>query len=346
MTFGLLAFHAALAKPPNFKTSLACGALGFLCFITYNGYWPLAALAMSVHALRGNTKWSAFLQKGLQTATGFAIPAVLLLVIASASGVDILHEYRLFASTVSQGNFDEGWSLTFEYFWHAEHLIVLVFASLSIFALIKSKARNTSLSLWVSAILFIYLCLAIPSTITHSFVVYGRLARQIMPFLVLLSAAGISNVEGMFLAGRRVVKILLLAILLQALWNYAASYRLSYPREFASEARELHPGFSFSEKRLIFGAPALCRNNGYIAENVKRFDVPPAQQNPPIVGQLLLAAPHPDTFLPYQYEGYTYEQRTILRRLKPDMRLYKAADEFMSGTNPIWTGMKNCLVNE
>jgi hypothetical protein len=37
MTFGLFAVYAALTEKPNTKTSLACGTLGFACFITYNG---------------------------------------------------------------------------------------------------------------------------------------------------------------------------------------------------------------------------------------------------------------------------------------------------------------------
>lgn len=345
MTFGLLALYIALAEKPEIKTSLACGTLGFLCFLTYNGYWSLAGYAMLAHVVWGNTKLSGVLNKGIAAALGFFLPAILLIVAAAASGVDMLDEYRVFAATVSQGSFDEGWSLPFEYFWHAEHLVVVAFASLSVLGLIASKGGNKSLFLWASAILFIYLCLAIPSVFTHSFVVYGRLVRQITPFLVLLSAAGLSKLEEAFVTRRRVAQILLVLILMQAAWNYLDLLRLSFPREFAAQAQSLFPEFAFSEKRLIFGAPALCQNNGYIAEYVKRFEVPPVE-NPPVAGQILLAAPHPDNFLPYQYEGYTYEQRQYLRELRPEMRLYKADATFMSDDNPTWTTMKNCLVNE
>jgi hypothetical protein len=345
MTFGLLAFHVALADKPDFKASLACGTLGFLCFITYNGYWPLAALAMLLHVLRGDTRFSDSMKKGFVASLGFILPAVLLFIVAAISGVDLLREYLVFAGTVSQGSFDEGWSLPFEYLWHTEHLVIIATASLAIYALAASNGKNKSLFLYAVAILFIYLCLAIPSVFLQSFVVYGRLARQILPFLMLLGAAGLISLEGSFQGGRRLAQLLLVIVLLQAGWNYFESYRLSYPREFAVQAQVLYSDFSFSEKRLIFGAPALCQNNGYIAEYVKRFDLPP-DANSPIVGQILLAAPHPDNFRPYQYEGYTYEQRQYLRALKPEMRLYKAANDFMSGTNPLWTTMKHCWVNE
>jgi hypothetical protein len=345
MTFGLLAISTALAEKQDFKTSLTCGALGFACFITYNGYWALAGVSLLVHILQGNPSWSGIFKKGFVTAIGFTLPAILLFAIASVSCVDILQEYRTFAATVSQGSFEEGWSLPLEYFWHAEHLVFVAFALLSVYALIMAKGKNKSHFLWASAVLFIYFCLAIPSTFTHSFVVYGRLARQMMPFLVLLSAAGFSYLEGTIGAGRRTVQILLTLILIQAAWNYAGSFRLSYPREFAAQAQTLYPEFTFSEKRLIFGAPTLCQNNGYIAEYIKRFDIPP-DANPSIAGEILLASPHPDTFLPYQYEGYTYEQRQALRELKPEMRLYRADPLFVSESNLTWKSIKNCFVNE
>lgn len=345
MTFGLLAFYLALTGKPDVKSSLACGALGFLCFITYNGYWPLAGLAMTVNSLRGYTKFIPFIQKGLHTAFGFALPAVFLISTAWFSGVNMLNEYQAFAATVSQGSFEEGWSLPFEYFWHAEHLVVIAFASLSIVAMILSGERSKPLFLWAAAILIVYLCLAIPSVFMHSFVVYGRLARQIMPFLVLLSAAGFAHLEGAFSSRRSVVQLLLSMILIQAAWNYTGAYRLVYPREFSAKAQAAYPEFTFSEKRLIFGAPTLCQNNGYVAEYVKRFDAPP-ESNLPVDGVILLSAPHPDNFLPYQYEGYTYEQRQYLRELKPEMRLYRADIEFMSEANPASTSIKNCFVNE
>jgi len=36
MSFGLVALYVALSRNQNVKTSLACGSLSFLCFITYN----------------------------------------------------------------------------------------------------------------------------------------------------------------------------------------------------------------------------------------------------------------------------------------------------------------------
>lgn len=45
MSFGLLALYLALTRDQTRQTSLISGGLSFLCFITYNGYWPLAGFA-------------------------------------------------------------------------------------------------------------------------------------------------------------------------------------------------------------------------------------------------------------------------------------------------------------
>ena len=388
MTFGLFALYIALTDKPTFKTSLLCGGLSFLCFITYNGYWSLAGLAMLVHvlanppSLRGgrspttpalapgaseqsptllesasiwrgllrpfgarNDEAKDILRKGFFTSLGFILPALLFFVAALASGINLLTEYRTFATTVSQGSYAEGWSLPSEYFWHTEHLVFVALILLSLYAILESKGRDKVVNLWVGATIFIYLCLLIPSVFLHSFVVYGRLARQMMPFLILLSASGLVRLEQNFVSGQKIARFVFVIIFIQAAWNYSTSYKLSYPREFASKAQAQYPDFDFSEKRLAFGAPTLCQNNGYIVENVKYFVTPP-EVNPPVEGELLLSAPHPDNFLPYQYEGYTYEQRKKFRELNLQMMFYKADSTFMSESNPNWISMKSCVVKE
>lgn len=345
LTFALLVLYVALAEKPTIKTSLACGGLSFLCFITYNGYWSLAGLGMLVHIFRNNASIIELLRKGLLAATGFIAPIILLFIAALWSGTNLLTEYRVFATTVSQGSYAEGWSLPFEYFWHTEYLVFIALILLSLYAIFESKGRNKTINLWAGATIFIYLCLLIPSVFLHSFVVYGRLVRQMMPFFILLSASGLARIELNFSEGQKLARVLLAVIIIQAAWNYKTSYNVSYPREFAWKAQTLQPEFEFSEKRLAFGAPTLCQNNGFVIENVKHFITPP-EPNLPVQGDILLSEPHTDNFLPYQYEGYTYDERQKFRELQLQMRFYKVDDGFMSESNPAWTTIKNCVVKE
>ena len=137
----------------------------------------------------------------------------------------------------------------------------------------------------------------------------------------------------------------MVTIFIQAAWNFTTSYNLSYPREFVAESQARFPAFEFSSKRLAFGAPLICQNNGYIIENTKYF-VTPAEVIPQIDGTLILSAPHPVNFLPYQYDGDPPATRQIFRTQKLRMNFYKVDEEFMSETNPSWMDIKNCMIQE
>ncbi len=346
MSFGLLALYVGLAKNQTIKTSLACGGLSFLCFITYNGYWSLASFALLAPVLMNREVKTRILQKAILVAVGFITPLALLVIATLWSGTNMISAYRLFATSITQGSFEEGWSLPFAYFWHTEHTVILILGALSFFAVINAfKGLRNYTGLWSGGVLFIYLCLLIPSVFLHYFVVYGRLARQMIPFLVLLSAAGLAQLESRAVSGRRVTMLILMAIFIQATWNFTESYNLAYPREFVAEAQARFPKFEFSSKRLAFGAPVICQNNGYIIENAKYY-VDPPEMIPHMQGQLLLSAQHPSNFLPYQYDGDPPATRQIFQMLKLRMNFYRVDKQFMSETNPEWIAIKNCVTHE
>jgi hypothetical protein len=346
MSFGLLALYVALARNQTVKNSLACGGLSFLCFITYNGYWSLAAFVMLANILINSKKITQILQKAIFTSVGFITPFALLVISMLPSGTNMILAYRLFARSITQGSFEEGWSLPFEYFWHTEHTVILILGALSVKAIISQYNHpRQDTKLWLAGILFIYLCLFISSDILRYFVVYGRFARQMIPFLSLLSAQGLAQIENRLVSGRQISIAVFTIIFIPAIWNYTYSYNLSYPREFVAEAQARFPKFEFSSKRLAFGAPVLCQNNGYIMESAKYYVTPP-ESIPQVQGQLLLSALHPENFLPYQYDGDSPPTRKVFQQLLLRMNFYKVDEQFMSETNPAWMAIKNCVVRE
>jgi hypothetical protein len=343
MSFGLMTLYIALAPNQNLRTSLACGGLSFVCFMTYNGYWPLAAFAMLAHILTNSNNVAQVLRKAIVTALGFIIPLVLVILAMLWSGTDMISAYQLFATSITQGIFEEGWILPFEYFWHTEYIIILILGVLAVLALFHSSV-NRYTWLWAAGILFIYLCLVIPSTLEY-FVVYARLARQMIPFLVLLAAQGLVQLENRVAYGPRVTQLIFAIIFLQAAWNFSTAYQVGFPRDFAEAVQTRFPDFEFSSKRLAYGAPVICQNNGYLIENTK-FYVAPPEELPLVKGQLLMYAPHPTNYLPYLYEGDPPDFRHAYRTLKLRMSFYKADPEFMSESNPDWTSIKSCVVPE
>ena len=346
MSFGLLALYAVLAGKNFIKSSLICGGLSFLCFITYNGYWAWSAFVLLANILFSSETITRLLQKTLVTAIGFLTPLALLIFVMLGAGTDMISLYRLFATSITQGNFQEGWSLPFEYFWHAEYLFILILAILSIIAIIRpTKEQRPIVTLWASGIMFIYICLFVSSVILQEFVVYGRLARQMIPFLILLAANGLTQMEQGKFAKYRLSGIVLSLAMVQAAWNFGLSYQLYYPRQVTEDLQAQFPRFEFSTKRLAYGAPTVCQSGGYAIENAKYFlGAPDTTQ--PIAGESLWEAPHPLNFLPYQYEGYTPEQRREFRKQHLQMRFYKVNEEFMSDANPDWLAIKNCMIDE
>lgn len=344
MTFGLLALYVGLTDRENARRSLVCGALSFLCFVTYNGYWSLAALAMLVHASRRSETMGHKIQRGVSLGLGLILPLFALIACAAPLGINLLEEYRHFAQTITEGNYEEGWSLPFAYFWHTENFLILVLVLLALYAVFKRR-NYTPVVFWGSCILFLYVCLVVPSVFVHAFVVYGRLVRPIMPFLVLLSANGLIGLSQDFgQVGQRIVPVVLLVVFVQAAWNFNATFRVAFPRDFVREVQAQYPDFNFSPKRFAFGAPEVCENNGYAMQNAKFFLAAP-ESTSIVPGETLLFASHPINFLPYQDEGYTPEQKQAFREAQLRMVFYKLDPEFADSENLKKIGIPSCLTS-
>jgi hypothetical protein len=263
-----------------------------------------------------------------------------LLLAARWTGIDLIAEYTEFAGTVNQGEYSEGWSLPFEYFWHTEYFLLVILGILTLLAVFHILKSNDRYPLWwLAGLSFVYACLVLFSVYFHSFVVLGRLARQMMPFVILLSAYGLARLATQTPVWRNVSVLVIFLVVLQGLTNYGISFAQSYPGEFSSEAQAQYEDFTFSQKRLIFGAPSLCHNNGYAMENAKYF-LTATETNPEINGTVLLSESHPVNFLPYQYEGYTPDQRRQFRQRNLQMTFYKLDDDAEM------KDIKNCFVNE
>ena len=342
MTFGLLAIYAGLVDKPGISAAVACGALSFLCFITYNGYWTLAVLAMFIHLFHKIQMVQDILQRCIFVGLGFSLPVVAVMVCSTRFGINFIEAHGRFAGTITQGSYDEGWILPFVYFWHTEHFLFIILALLAVFAFLTAKSR-TPVALWGRCIVFIYVCLVVPSVFLHSFVVYGRLVRQIMPFLILLAASGFGLLSRELQpAGQKIAQIALLMIFIQSIWNFSNTFRVAYPRDFVRDIQAQYPEFTFSPKRFLFGAPEVCEHNGYAMQNAKYFLAAP-ETALTVPGQTLLAASHPVNYLPYQYEGYTPEQRQAFRQSKLRMVFYELHPEFAMKEDLKKIGILSCL---
>src|SRR5688572_3683209 len=103
MSFGLLALYIALERNQTVANSFACGSLSFLCFITYNGYWPLAGFAMLANIFMKDKMIGGLIRKAIFTAIGFVTPLGILIITMRLAGTDLISAYHLFATSITQG---------------------------------------------------------------------------------------------------------------------------------------------------------------------------------------------------------------------------------------------------
>ena len=308
MAFALCALYVGLKNSPSLHASVLCGLLSCAAFLTYNGYWLLSGLALLAPLLHGERTRRSLLRRAIAVMAGFLLPLVALLGMDAAAEGHLLRYWISFSQTVSQGRYSEGWSLPLAYLWHSEHAIALLWAMALVYAVwrLLRGERAAVFVLGIAGSSLVYLGLVLMSVGLERMVVYGRQARQLVPFACVVTAAVLARTWTASPRGRAAVAALLAGIAVQAAANFSRPLTQVFPPEF---------------KRLA--EPVAARAN---APTLLLFAelIYPVPAPVPAVGPTLLARPHPLQFLPYQYEGYTPEERAALRGADIRMRLVLA----------------------
>ena len=314
MTFGLLSLYAGSKADGSWRESVACGVCAGLCFLTYFGYWTLGGAACVIHVLRDRS-WTQVIRRGLRTVVGLATPLLLLIGLAAATGGRAIANTRSFMTDVNQGDFAEGWRVPFEYLWEAEHGLFLLWmvAVVICVAAWRTWWDVPRVRVGLMGALFIYGTLALFSTGFEAFVVYGRLTRQLVPFFCLVTAAVLAQaITRRPAAARLAFPLVAAAIVLQAGVNARPVFAQQFPREFIPRGEET-AGRQGATRALPLYARHLY---------------PPAAVDVPAGYVEAIAAAHPLQFRPYQYEGFTPQERQFLRSADIRMRMMiPAADK-------------------
>ena len=327
MMLALIALHLNLSPAVRMSRAFAAGVLAGCTFLTYAGYWTLGGAALLLPLIRVPT-WPAHVVRAVTSGCGLVGFLGAAMGISAALGGHLLKDLMSFSGTISQGRFEEGWRLPLAYLWDAEHGVVLLWMGALIWGVFGLMRGNTAgptgaapsavrllepgarprVIIGLAGIAFLYGSMAMLSVGLHRFVVYGRLVRQLVPFLCLLAAAMLGAMVESPRAFVRYAAIgVLVATLIQAGFNIAQPLRLRFPAEFVDELTndEDSPG----------------RRADAIWINARHFYPRPEPVKLPDRYVLIADAPHPLQFKPYQYEGYLPEDRAALRAEPPRMRL-------------------------
>jgi hypothetical protein len=308
MTFGLWSLHAGFRNPPRLFDSILCGLLSCCAFLTYNGYWLLAGFALLAHAMREPRAPASCARRALAAGSAFVLPIAAILGLDAARGGHLFRRWLAFSQAVTQGRYSEGWRLPFAYFWHAEHLLTVLWAVAFLHSAwhLARGDRGEAIVLGVTAIAVIYGGLVATSVVFERMVVYGRTSRQLAPFASLLAAILLARMWRASPAHRRAAIAVLAAALAQAAFNFYQPLTQVFPPEFRALAAKV-AARSPGQKMLLY------------AEHI----YPTPRPAPLGAGAVLIARRHPLEYLPYQYEGYTPEERAALRAADIRMRLVR-----------------------
>jgi hypothetical protein len=306
MTIGLLAVD--VAQSSQRRNGLVCGLLGGLTFLTYAGYWTLAVAAVLVHALHQPSVRQR-MRRAVAAGAAAMVPFLCAASVSAIGGGHLGPNAIAFAQTIVQGDNQEGWRLPFEYLWHAEHLLLLLWVICLAYCVWKwfSATVPSRVTVALAAVAAIYALLVLNSVVLGQFVVYGRLARQLVPFFAITAAYGLDRLRmSSFNWGRTVFGTIALVVCLQAIVNFSASLRLTFPEQFKRDGMMLVAGLPEDSYRWV--------NASHIYPGPARVSLPP-------YARVLSERPHPLNFLPYQFEGYTPSERRRLQAANLTMRL-------------------------
>ncbi len=344
----LLLLWLALDDRSSFRRSVLFGLVAGLASLTYYGYLTTVLAIGAVWAFR-SPSLRAFFTRALGSALGFAfLPLLLQALTLWREATPFFLGYARFVVQASQGDYAEGWRVTWEYLWHAEHAMLLLWAAgaLGAFAFwLTARADDRAAvaaarrgALWLTLAAIIYAMLAVNSTVLHKSVVLGRFARQLVPFLSLATATALVQLVRGRRGGPAIIAVVVAFAVVQGALNFRRPLAQRFPIEVDRTIVAQLAGGNLAREITIMGpeeftdvGTAVEFPSRYLLLNTATFLYPPKGPKPtPARGAELFRSPHPLEFLPYQYELMTPDQREVLRSTDISMRLI---DTTVAGTD-------------
>jgi len=344
IAFGLASVGLAFKRNSSVRALLS-GLLAGFAFTVYNGYWTLVALAGVAHLLFTRPPWTGAMKRAAIFSVGCCVFPGLFLLGWQLTGSGGLQDILTFSQEVTHGDFEAGFRLPWQFFWHAERGIFLVWivaAAVLLWPVRRRVAVESGISItwtprrrglmWLGLAAVVYGMLVLGSNVAGKFVVYDRSARPLVPFLCLAAAAawhrGISEVRG----ARPIAFVVLVA---HFIMNTAPLFTLSFPREVAQMAAEKYgiehteggssvaPTANSSWFFLQIREPEATGSKRYLLLNAK--DIWLESQQPSVVpqpaGVVVYRTRHPRQLFLYQYHGYTDQVREWVRRTDLSIQL-------------------------
>ncbi len=318
---GLVALWLALRlQATNVKNTMAVGILAFLTIWIYNGHVTFYIMLTLIYCFYlAPTARSAILRAGGFMVGAFATFVTIYVYNLIVLETNVIAQVTGFASTITHGEFSEGTVLPFLYFANAETGIAAVWV-LGLATVAWNLKRNLSSAhrqrvfLWSACLLILYLLMALFSNGLQMFVVYGRVARSLVPFIVMLCACGIAPY--LMRHGWRTKVVFVVSVSLLAFANFSPIIRIHHYRVLQRHVYSNYEGVSFVS---TFGSETRAHGFRGIRLAEARYNLVNAGVFYPITdyldrpeGKVILEVPHYLKNRAGQYDGMSEEARDII----------------------------------
>ena len=294
---------------------LLCGAL-----FVYMNYWLLVGLIALLDCLTRTKCWRETLTRLVQLALGGAL--VLWITFGynlAVAQIDLFGNLAWQARSITQGSFDEGIIFPFRYFGDAEGMMSLVWAVGLLLVCWRIWRRRLPLrhraTLWIGCLLGLYCILALVSSGLQIFVLYGRTMRMLLPFIALV--CGWSFAAWLRQRSSSLTVLFVGVVCIVALFNFSGLAAVRFSRDIARQVVAEYGDYAiastyYGQRKIRKMSPEDAQGR-YSLVNAF-FIYPITEQSERPLGRVLLEAPHPLNYRPYQYEGMTPEMRDMVRR--------------------------------
>jgi len=312
LCFALLGLYSGLRARKGFLAGIWCS----LAFLTYNGYWSLCAVILGVATLYRTESFAASGRRAAYALLGLAIPVLVVAGFERAAGTNYFKDVIQFSGTITMGDYHEGWKFIARYLWQSEKGIEPIVALLFALALVLGfSRRRRHLLWWVASCAVLYLGLSWMCAGLQKFVLYGRVARSVVPFFALAAGGSLAAIGQASRAGRFAQVGLVALIVLLAGVNFTPILSQQFPDEFRLAAQRAAERLPLEER---VGARIL---NAFQYPWSEAFHYQAIFAPVPDRYRTILKARHPLEYRPFQYEGYSPDQRDLFDANDITMRL-------------------------
>ena len=323
MLLGLAALYFVVRLPAaRDADALRIGLLSFLMFWVYNGYVIFMIAIGLIYSIYLAQSPRQIIKRIIGMAGGallFFIPLVVLN--RMILNEDAVSQMLGFSGQRTQGDFSQGAVFPLLYFRDAEGLIALVWilglalAGWQIWRQPASLRRQRGM-LWAAFLVVLHTLLSLLSTDLQHFVVFGRTARLLAPFIVMLCAYGLT--PWLLRYGAKAVGLFAAAVSILAAANFIPAIQQQYPLEIAWQVYQEYDDVSFE---TTFSPPSYARKLSLPGAPGARYKLLNASLYYPITemeatpeGEVILEIAHPFSSKAWQYDGITAAMREIINR--------------------------------